>query len=201
MAKAVAMQGTGSFPASSVQHIFSLLPESAGLGEWRATSDYQVWTQCVPLTGPQLVLWETRGRGVVRIPDLDTILHAIPAGVAHHVEGLFGYWRVSQSDILWMRARRDPWVHHAMILGGDRANASQIDVICWICPQCATHFGHREIEFRRKSPGTFAASEEAAIASFNTAEAARTCPSCGKLHPPAYRFGNELQHGQIAERW
>lgn len=162
-------------------------PDSATLGQWRRTHDYEVWTHCQTKNEPPLTLWEAHGAGVVRLPDQDTLMHVIKGGVPHHVEQLFGYWRACDSDIVWFRIVRDDRVHYAMVLGGC-PSAYESDKLLWICPSCANVLQQHEIVTGRKGVQRFWRQEGSFIDEFNNPVEHRTCDKCGHVHPPAYRF-------------
>jgi hypothetical protein len=170
-----------------LRHLFPIQPQAASLGKWQRTFDYDVWTHCHTADVDPFTLWERVPGGVIRIPRLDTVMHVIKAGTAHHIEGLFGYWRTSGSDIVWFRVVRDGLVHEAMVLGGC-PGAYENDSISWICPGCAKEFGAVTIDTGRKRLHRFWAEEPEIVEKFNSSEQARTCPDCARIHPPAYRF-------------
>ena len=166
---------------------YPLWPSSSALGQWKRTHDYDIWTDCRSSTDAPLALWEAWNDGVLRIPDKTSVMHIIPAGVPHHVEGVFGYWRACESDIVWLRVARGELTHYAMILGGSAADYNK-DRILWICPACATTVHSVEIETGRTKLSEFWAREPAIINEFNADERLRTCPNCSHVHPRAYPF-------------
>jgi hypothetical protein len=170
-----------------LEYLLPIAPESATLRQWTRSHDYDVWTDCRAQSEPPLTLWEGRGRGVLRIPDEATLMHVVSAGVPHHVEHLFGYWRQSDSDLVWLRATREGWTHYAMVVGGSPA-AYKMDRILWICPACGETMGQHEFATGPHALERFWRGERAAVSDFNAAPEKRTCPSCGHLHPPAYEF-------------
>lgn len=172
---------------ASARNQFPLWPTSTVLGQWKASHDYDIWTDCRASQERQLTLWEARKGGVVRLPNTASLMHVIPGGVAHHVEGLFGYWRACDSDIIWLRVERDGLARNAMILGGSPGDYKK-DHILWICPACAATIHDVEIETGRARMDLFWAREREIVAAFNADERQRTCPSCTHVHPPAYTF-------------
>ena len=175
----------GSEPV--LRYIFPVTPNSPSLGQWKRTFDYDVWTQCSKDGLDPYTLWEKVEGGVVRIPKLESTLHVIKAGTPHHIAGLFGYWRTSDSDIIWFRVVREGLVHEAMVLGGC-PSAYEQDSISWICPSCAKEFGKVSIKTGRKNLSRFWAEESVVLSNFNASESSRTCPKCSRLHPLAYEF-------------
>jgi len=170
-----------------LRYIFPVTPDALTLGKWNRTFDYDVWTQCNNKGCDPYTLFEKVEGGVVRVPKLESTLHVIKAGTAHHISSLFGYWRTSDSDIIWFRVVRDGFIHEAMVLGGCPSVYEQ-DSISWICPSCATEFGNVSIQTGRKSLSRFWAEESVVLSAFNASESKRTCPNCSRLHPLAYEF-------------
>ncbi len=166
---------------------FLIEPDAATLRRWTRTHDYLVWTDCRPADAAPLVLWEAHGKGVVRLPNSDALMHVIAGGVPHHVEGLFGYWRACDSDIVWLRAAGGGVVRYVMVLGGSPA-AYEKDAIQWICPICAGVIERTEIATGWTHAQRFWRREADIVAAFNADPARRTCPACAHVHPPAYRF-------------
>jgi hypothetical protein len=169
---------------------FPLSLNSPLLGRWNKTHDYDVWTECKPAEAAALRLWEVRGAGVVRIPDNASVLHVIKGGTAHHVEGVFGYWRTCDSDIIWVRVEREGVTRYAMIVGGSPSDYHK-DVISWICPRCATSLHSVELQTGRAKLNEFWAREAEIVAAFNADEALRTCTNCAHVHPLAYSFRSD----------
>ncbi len=170
-----------------LRYLFPVKPDASTLGKWQRTFDYDVWTHCSTDGNDPHTLWEKVEGGVVRIPKHESTLHVVKAGTPHHVAGLFGYWRTSDSDIIFFRVVREGVVHEAMVLGGC-PSAYEQDSISWICPSCATEFGKVTVSTGRKNISRFWAEEVKAVARFNSAESQRTCPVCARVHPLAYEF-------------
>lgn len=167
------------------------------------THDYLVWTDCRPSEEPSLTLWEAHGAGVVRVPDSHTLMHVIAAGVPHHIEGLFGYWRICDSDIVWLRSFSGGLVRYLMVLGGSPA-AYEKDAILWICPACAQVIGRRDLATGWLHAQRFWRYEARIIAAFNADPEQRTCSKCGAVHPAAYRFrraGVSIETGASQATW
>lgn len=170
-----------------LQYILPIDPESATLGQWTRSHDYHVWTDCRAETEPPLTFWEARGKGVVRIPDEATLMHIVSAGVAHHIEHLFGYWRQCDSDLMWLRVARGKWTRYALVIGGS-PDAYKSDRILWICPACGETMRLKEFATGPKGIERFWRAEREAVAAFNAASEHRTCSRCDHVHPPAYPF-------------
>jgi hypothetical protein len=173
--------------ASVAKYLIPLKASNQALGEWRVTHDYLIWTECRRVDEAPLVLWERYKDGVIRIPDESSLLHIIRAGTPHHIERLFGYWRLCECDILWLRVQRDDLVHHAMVLGGSM-DVDPKNEMLWVCPQCAATVKSADLPSQKQSPRDFWRCESAAVEEFNADAAQRTCRACGHTHPVGYAF-------------
>lgn len=162
-------------------------PNAETLGHWSQTQDYLVWTECRNANERPLTLWQAQGPGVVRLPDNDALMHVIAAGVPHHIEGVFGYWRTCGADIVWLRAVRGEHVRYVLILGGSPTEYRN-DVIQWICPVCASAIDRHEVKTRWSDPSRFWDREAEIVAAFNADSSRRSCPNCRNVHPLGYRF-------------
>jgi hypothetical protein len=176
---------------------FSLRRDPAERGRWHRTVDYFVWTDMRGRDDPPLSIWELHRGGAVRIPDTDMSMHVIRGGTPHHIEHLFGYWRVCDTDIVAFRSVQADGVYHALVLGGC-PGAYNKDAILWVCPKCAHILGCHEVATGRIAWDRFWVEEEARVRDFNADPSRRTCARCGCVHPNAYRF--DPTHDSAAER-
>ncbi len=163
-------------------------PGSRKLRTWLHTDSYSLWTACEPAAAEPYVLWRVHGSGVMRVPMEDTILHRVPPGLAHHIAGLFGYWRTGQADTFFMCALRGEHVHYAVITSPSSAS----EAISWICPKCACEV---RSETAGGTRGIAWLDDGEAVNRFNADESRRLCPSCGHIHPMAYSFGGQPPAG------
>ena len=180
-----------------------LKPADGAHGRWLASVDYVVWSGCFATSEPPLTIWELYDAGAVRIPDKTDIMHVIPGGKPHHIEHLFGYWRVCDADIIYFRTVQDDEVYYLLVAGGRPGNYST-DALLWVCPKCATQFNRHDFETGIARWKRFWDAEMEHVRAFNNDKALRTCPECAHIHPPSYGFYPSSDNSQEAEarsRW
>ncbi len=187
-------KGTVLKPDLSYLFEFNTAPENRG--KWSRSHDYFVWTELRALTDPPLTVWKQIPEGVVRIPDSETVMQIVDGGTPHHIEHLFGYWRICDADIITVRSVQAEGVYYALILGGCSGTYFS-DSIQWICPKCGHLLAKFDIESGRARWNAFWDEEAKCVAAFNEDPALRTCDECGAEHPLAYRF--DPQHDSPAE--
>jgi hypothetical protein len=160
-------------------------------GHWHRTADYFIWTDVRANADPPLSVWELRPGGAVRIPDGDTLMHVIRGGTPHHIDHLFGYWRVCDADIVSFRSVQPDAVYYALVLGGC-PGAYNKDALLWVCPKCAHVLERHEVATGRTGWDRFWDEEGRRVRAFNADATPRTCARCGFIHPRAYRFDPAL---------
>ena len=92
-----------------------LQPFDGDFGTWQPTEDYFVWSACRSTDSLSLSVLELYEKGVVRVPDQVNIMHTIRAGIPHHIEHLFGYWRVCDADTLYFRTVQNTKVYYLLL--------------------------------------------------------------------------------------
>jgi hypothetical protein len=157
-----------------------------GDGSWQEASRYQVWTRKDALTAPALSVLERRDGNVLRVPDRSRVMHRIPGGTPYHIEHLFGFWRTTGADTIFIRAEADDSVYYTLIVATSGEDVGT-DTVSWYCPKCQAELeSHTHDSARYGLPAFWTRAGELARA-FN--ESKRTCAACGHAHPPAYGFG------------
>jgi hypothetical protein len=155
-----------------------------GDGDWQEASRYHVWTKRYPVTAAPLSVIERRDGKVLRAPDITRVMHRIPAGTPYHIEHLFGFWRTTGSDTLFIRAEVESEVYYTLVVG-THSEAFGIETIGWFCPGCNAELRTATFDLARfglERFWTFALEQARA---FN-ASAERTCSGCGNVHSYAY---------------
>lgn len=184
----VTSEAASAATAMRPEHIAIDLLGGDGQGDgWRSVGDYVVWTGLEAPGTPPLVYWETCEGGIVRLGDTTPTMHRILPGTPHHVAGLFGFWRVCDGDILYVRTKQGDTVHHAFLVGG-QSRTYREDTVLWICPKCACRFGAVTVPGGQSRPEEMWRRQIEIVRAFNADEALRRCPDCGELHPTAYGF-------------
>jgi hypothetical protein len=116
-------------------------------------------------------------------------MHVVSGGTPFHIEHLFGYWRQCDSDLMWLSVTRGEWIRYALVIGGT-PGAWTRDRLLWICPGCGEALSARDFATGPKGIERFWTAEREAVGSFNATFESRRCPSCGRVHPPAFEFRN-----------
>lgn len=169
------------------------------LGKWDEAFDYRIWSARLPLDAPQFELYEMTPEGILSIPQHGPrVLHLIRAGVPHHVAPLFGYWAVSDTDRIWLRAEWEGQASYTIIMGGT-PSAYRCDAVRWYCPQCAAVLHEMTYETAQRGWPGFWDEEVKAVQQFNANTTLRTCQACASLHPLAYSFFSEHDGPQEEE--
>jgi len=168
-----------------------------GDGSWQEVSRYQVWNNRYPLSEPPLSVVERRDGNVLRVPDNVRLMHRIPAGTPYHVEHLFGFWRTTGSDTIFIRAEVEDNVYYTIFVG-THATGFGIETLAWYCPRCAAEVRALTFDLKRFGLQQFWTFALAQAREFNASPAARTCGGCGHIHP--YAYGWEPQADQPTER-
>jgi hypothetical protein len=154
-------------------------------GGWRETADYFCWSGRFAAGDPPLGLWEKVDGGVIRVPDKPVMLHIVPAGRAHHIDHLFGYWHLCEADKFFVRKVHGDEVFYALVVGGMK-NAYRRDTIAWLCPSCGTELESHTLETGGRRWPKFLEEQLQLVRQFNEQEERRRCRHCGTLHPKAY---------------
>jgi hypothetical protein len=165
-----------------------------GDGDWQDASRYQVWTKSYPLDAPPLSVLERRAGTVLRVPDTSRLLHHVPAGTPYHIEHLFGFWRTTGSDTMFLRAEYDNQTYYTMIVG-THALEFGTETIAWYCPRCVAEVRAATFDLRRYGLDAFAAFVLEQVRAFNASSDTRTCPSCVHVHPYAYGLNENADAG------
>jgi len=162
-------------------------PDEDQQGELQAFGCYWIWGQSYDAGAAPLRLLEWTPKGVADLTTEHASLHRVVAGTPNHIEGLFGYWLISDADQQWIQVPQPDRRHYVLIAGG-QTGANSAHRIIWYCSECGTQLGEpRALEYDG-SPESFLRAQDHAVADFNANVQSRTCPTCGAVHPPAYPF-------------
>jgi hypothetical protein len=157
-----------------------------GDGNWQEASRYQVWTKRYPTTNAPLSVIERRDGKVLRSPDILRVMHRIPSGTPYHIEHLFGFWRTTGSDTLFIRAEVENDVNYTIVVGTHDADFG-IETIAWFCPRCNAELRTATFDLARFGLDRFWTFALEQARAFNDSTE-RTCSGCGNIHPLAYGF-------------
>lgn len=162
---------------------------------WQEASRYQVWSRLDGLAEPPLSILERRDGNVLRVPERSRVMHRVPGGVPYHIEHLFGFWRTTGADTIFIRAETDENVYYTLIVATTGPDVGT-DTVAWYCPKCQAELQADAFETARFGLRAFWTHAHELAQRFN--EQGRTCPSCGHVHPFAYGF--DVQHDADEER-
>lgn len=165
------------------------MAEAGPNGQWKKAGENYVWSRCVPPGGPELDLFERFDEGVVRVPVVERAVHVIPTGRPYRLAHVYGFWRMTGADTMYVRSPA-PGGAAYMLLTGTSYDTYTEDRVFWACPKCGRELSGVAIP-KRMGLGGLLAQTAKAVRVFNADAAARTCPGCGTLHPPAYAMEPE----------
>lgn len=174
-------------PRDSTIEGFSLAFGAARDGGIHTFGRYWVWGQTLPADAPPLSLFEWTDDGIIALPTDSYSLHRVTAGTPYFVDGLFGYWLISDADQQWLQASFADRRSYALIAGGG-SGTNRAHRIAWYCQECGAQLGEPAELDHDGSLGGFLAAQAQAVEAFNQSQDRRRCPTCGALHPPAYGF-------------
>lgn len=166
-----------------------------GDGSWQEASRYHVWTRKDPASAPALSVLERRDGRVLRVPERSRVMHRVPGGVPYHIEHLFGFWRTTGADTIFIRAESDESVYYTLIVATTGPDAGT-DTVAWFCPKCGTELESDAFPSARYGLRAFWSHALHLARAFNASK--RTCRTCGHEHPYAYGFDAAQDDG--AER-
>jgi len=174
-------------PHDSTVESFHLALGAAEGGQIHAFGRYWVWGQTLPVDAPPLRLLEWTDYGIVELPTDSSSLHRVKAGTPHFIDGLFGYWLISDADQQWLQALHGDRRSYGLVSGG-ATGGNRVQRITWYCQECGTQLREPEELDHDGTVRDFLAAQEQAVEAFNLDEARRHCPKCQALHPLAYGF-------------
>jgi len=168
-----------------------------GDGSWQEASRYQIWTRKAALADPALSVLERRDGKVLRVPERSRVMHRIPGGVPHHIEHLFGFWRTTAADTVFIRAEMDDEVYYTLIVATTGRDVGT-ETVAWYCPKCGAELQSAAFPAARFGLRAFWNHALEQARAFNAA-AARTCAGCGTTHPHAYGFDAQVDRDDERE--
>jgi hypothetical protein len=163
------------------------LDEAASQGGWHQANNYNLWVGRQAAQDPAYRFLERRAEGAVRLPLRPRMMHTVTAGTPYRVAHLFGAWRISDADTIYLRvAEDDDIVYHTLISAMCRD--AREDFLLWLCPACGHEMARERFDVRRVGLSGFWPFLLERAREFNTAAGRRVCGACGKTHPLAYGF-------------
>lgn len=164
--------------------------------DWKQAGHYWIWTRSFEAGHPELLLLQRIDGRVVTSPATPYSLHNVAAGTPYRIAGLFGFWRTSQGDTVFLKTTGESAVSYSLLINSASA-AYRNDRVGWFCPHCGQTIHEAVIATRRLGLVAFWQEAGRLAEAFNADPVLRTCPGCSTQHPPAYGFGVS---GDDAER-
>lgn len=163
------------------------LDDAGAQGVWHQANNYNLWIGRQGKEDPAYRLLERRPEGIVFLPLRPRLMHTVTAGTPYRIEHLFGAWRLSDADTVYLRVAERDAVYHTLLTAMCR-DVNE-DFLLFLCPACAHELSRDRFDSRSRGLVAFWPFLLECVRAFNAApEGLRTCPACGHLHPPAYGF-------------
>ena len=157
-----------------------------GPSGWHEANRYLLWTGAFAPNAPPVAIQERVDGRAVTLPLRARSLSSIPAGRAHRLTHLAGFWRVSDADLLVLRAALPEAIYLTLYLSSGPQHRT--DRLLWYCRQCGAELAPWEYDVRRRGAQAFWTALLEPVRAFNADSARRTCSQCSDVHPPAYGF-------------
>ena len=162
------------------------LDETASRGGWHQANNYNLWVGRQAPQDPVYRLLERRAAGIVHLSLRPRAMHTVAAGIPYRIEHLFGAWRVSDADMIYLRVAEEDCVYHTLLTAMCRDVTE--DFLLWFCPACGHELARERFDTRRGGLVGFWPFLLDRARAFNEAADRRTCAACGHVHPLAYGF-------------
>ena len=162
------------------------LDETAAQGGWHQANNYNLWVGRQSPQDPAYLFLERRDGAMVHLPPRPRLMHTVTAGTPYRVAHLFGAWRVSDADTIYLRVAEDDVVYHTLLTAMCREVRE--DVLLWLCPTCGHELARESFDARHGGLSGFWPFLLEEARAFNRDAARRRCSACGEVHPLAYGF-------------
>ncbi len=123
-------------------------------------------------------------------------MHTVTAGTPYRIAHLFGAWRISDADLVYLRIAEEDTVYHTLLTAMCRDVRE--DQLLWICAGCGHELVRESYDARRGGLTGFWPFLLERARHFNASSRERTCSACGKEHPLAYGFDPALDSPEEA---
>jgi len=162
------------------------LDEAAAEGGWHQANNYNLWVGRQSAADPTYRLIERRENRLVSLPLRARLMHTVPAGTAFRIAHLFGAWRISDADLIYLRIAQEQIVYHTLLTAMCRDVRE--DRLLWLCLGCGAELVNEGYDARRGGLAGFWPFLLERARRFNASPDERVCRSCGEAHPLAYGF-------------
>jgi hypothetical protein len=176
------------------------LDDTAIQGRWHQANNYNLWVGRQTPQDPAYRLLERRGESAVRLPLRPRLMHTVTAGTPYRIAHLFGAWRASDADTVYLRVEEEGAIFHTLLTAMCREVRE--DFLLWLCPACGHEIVRERFDSRRGGLAGFWPFLLERAREFNAAAERRLCNACGKAHPLAYGFdaGSDTAEEAAARR-
>jgi hypothetical protein len=161
------------------------IEDAAAAGGWHDANRYTVWVGRQAPDAQQYEVLERREQGILRLPLRSRLMHLIPAGTPYRVAHLFGAWRESDADTIYLRFVQDDSVYHTLLTAMSRL--VKTDRLLFLCPACGAEMESRDFDTAQHGLNAFWPFLLEEARRFNGNDARRTC-ACGHVHEICYGF-------------
>jgi hypothetical protein len=162
------------------------MEEAAGEGGWHQANNYNLWVGRQSVADPAYRLIERRHDTLLSLPLRPRLMHTVPAGTAFRIAHLFGAWRISDADLIYLRIVQEDTVYHTLLTAMRRDVRE--DRLLWICPNCQAEMVNEVYDARHGGLAGFWPFLLSRARRFNASREERVCRACGTEHPRAYGF-------------
>lgn len=166
------------------------LAETAREGGWHTAGRYSLWMGRQGPGDPSYQMVERHPEGLVRLPQRPRLMRLVPAGIPFRIAHLFAPFRVSDADMIYLRAAIDPVVYHVLLAAAGQEIKE--DHLVWICPGCGAEMARRGFPSGRRGLNAFWAFMLDEVRAFNASPRRQACESCGARHAKCYGFDAAL---------
>ncbi len=156
---------------------------------WHEANRYLLYTGHFALDGPAIAIQEAIGNATETLPLRNRSLSLIPAGTLHRLTHLAGFWRMSDADLIVLRAELPEALYLALYVSSGPLHTTER--VFWICQSCGTELAPWTYDVRRFGALAFWNKLVEPVRSFTADLKTRTCQTCGAVHQLAYGFAPE----------
>lgn len=160
-----------------------------GPNGWHQANRYLLWTGHFALDAPPVALQERIDGRTETLPLRKRSLSLVPAGTPHRLTHFMGFWRTSGADFLVLRAELPEAVYVSLYVSSGPLHHT--DRAFWVCAGCGAELAPWEHDVQRHGALAFWERVREPVRAFNADPAARTCGTCGTVHPLAYGWDAE----------
>lgn len=162
------------------------LNETALEGGWHQANNYNLWVGRQSPEDPPYRMIERRDDRAVQLPLRPRMMHTVTAGTPYRIAHLFGAWRISDADMIYLRVEEERAVYHTLLTAMCRDVRE--DVLLWFCPECGREMTRERFDSRRNGLAAFWPFLLEQGRAFNADATRRICAACKATHPLAYGF-------------